>query len=346
MKILIIGPSWIGDMMISQSLYRTLKNKYPDALIDVMTVTWCKELLIRMSEINKILLMPLGHNILNIKKRWNIGYSLRSNKYDRSYILPNSFKSALIPFFANIPKRIGWRGEMRYGLINDIRILNKIAFPLMIHRYCALSYNKIDVKCSEDIPKPLLLPKIKVTKEEIAKIINIFNINTNKPIIGFCPGSEFGPAKCWPYYHYVTLAEILIKKGYQIILLGSIKDNLTGNKIYINIKKNMQYFCLNLIGKTRLEEAIIIIAYCKIIISNDSGLMHIAAALQKPLIALYGPSSPQFTPPLSHNAKIIRLIKGYQKIRKGNQNYGYHQSMINIHPQQVLEILIPLLTII
>ncbi|HAT3678177.1 TPA: ADP-heptose--LPS heptosyltransferase RfaF [Serratia marcescens] len=343
MKILVIGPSWVGDMMMSQSLYRTLKAKYPSAEIDVMAPAWCRPLLARMPEVNQALAMPLGHGALGLGERRRLGRALRANRYDRAYVLPNSFKSALVPFFADIPQRTGWRGEMRYGLLNDIRVLDKAAFPLMVQRYVALAYDKGRIQRADDLPQPLLWPQLQVSDEEIADTTAAFNLTDSRPIVGFCPGAEFGPAKRWPHYHYATLAQRLIENGYQIALFGSAKDHEAGEQIRAALQEDARDFCLNLAGKTQLEQAVILIAACRAVVSNDSGLMHVAAALNKPLIALYGPSSPDFTPPLSDKARVIRLISGYHKVRKGDAEQGYHQSLIDIQPQQVLDALTPLL---
>ncbi|CAM4347362.1 ADP-heptose--LPS heptosyltransferase RfaF [Serratia nematodiphila] len=343
MKILVIGPSWVGDMMMSQSLYRTLKAEYPSAEIDVMAPAWCRPLLARMPEVNQALAMPLGHGALGLGERRRLGRALRANRYDRAYVLPNSFKSALVPFFADIPQRIGWRGEMRYGLLNDVRVLDKTAFPLMVQRYVALAYDKGRVLRADDLPQPLLWPRLQVSDEEIADTTAAFNLTDSRPIVGFCPGAEFGPAKRWPHYHYAALAQRLIESGYQIALFGSAKDHEAGEQIRAALQDDARDFCLNLAGKTQLEQAVILIAACRAVVSNDSGLMHVAAALNKPLIALYGPSSPDFTPPLSDKARVIRLISGYHKVRKGDAEQGYHQSLIDIQPQQVLDALTPLL---
>ncbi|AYZ30860.1 ADP-heptose--LPS heptosyltransferase RfaF [Serratia sp. FDAARGOS_506] len=343
MKILVIGPSWVGDMMMSQSLYRTLKAEYPSAEIDVMAPAWCRPLLARMPEVNQALAMPLGHGALGLGERRRLGRALRANRYDRAYVLPNSFKSALVPFFADIPQRTGWRGEMRYGLLNDLRVLDKAAFPLMVQRYVALAYDKGRIQRADDLPQPLLWPRLQVNDAEIAETAAAFNLTDSRPIVGFCPGAEFGPAKRWPHYHYATLAQKLIESGYQIALFGSAKDHEAGEQIRAALQEDARDFCLNLAGKTQLEQAVILIASCRAVVSNDSGLMHVAAALNKPLIALYGPSSPDFTPPLSDKARVIRLISGYHKVRKGDAEQGYHQSLIDIQPQQVLDALTPLL---
>ncbi|AWH88681.1 ADP-heptose--LPS heptosyltransferase RfaF [Limnobaculum parvum] len=336
MKTLIIGPSWVGDMMMSQSLYRTLKAENPAVEIDVMAPAWCRPLLARMPEISQALPMPLGHGALAIGERRHLGKQLRQEQYQQAIVLPNSFKSALVPFFAQIPIRTGWRGEMRYGLLNDLRILDKAAFPLMVQRYVALAYNKQRISHAEDIPQPILWPQLHVSQTEIEVTAAEFNLNNSRPVIGFCPGAEFGPAKRWPHYHYATLANSLIPMGYQIALFGSEKDREAGEEIVHALPADLQHHCHNLAGSTQLDQAVILIAACNAVVSNDSGLMHIAAALNKPLVALYGPSSPDFTPPLTRDAKVIRLITGYHKVRKGNAQQGYHQSLIDIQPEQVL----------
>lgn len=343
MKILVIGPSWVGDMMMSQSLYRTLKAEYPEAEIDVMAPNWCRPLLERMPEVHDAIPMPLGHGSLGLAERYRLGHQLREREYDRAYVLPNSFKSALIPFFARIPLRIGWKGEMRYGLLNDLRPLDKSAFPRMVERYVALAYPATRVRRASDLPQPLCYPALQVREEEIAETAAAFNLTDHRPVIGFCPGAEFGPAKRWPHYHYAVLAQRLITQGYQIALFGSAKDHSAGEDIRQALAEESREYCLNLAGHTALDQAVTLIAACQAIVSNDSGLMHVAAALDKPLVALYGPSSPDFTPPLSPHAQVIRLISGYHKVRRGKGETGYHQSLIDITPDRVEQTLLALL---
>ncbi|STT82456.1 ADP-heptose-lipooligosaccharide heptosyltransferase II [Klebsiella pneumoniae] len=177
MKILVVGPSWVGDMMMSQSLYRTLRARYPQAIIDVMAPAWCRPLLSRMPEVNEAIPMLLGHGALAIGERRKLGHSLRERRYDRAYVLPNSFKSALVPFFANIPLRTGWRGEMRYGLLNDARVLDKDAWPLMVERYVALAYDNGVMRCAKDLPQPLLWPQLQVNEGEKSQACSAFNLS-------------------------------------------------------------------------------------------------------------------------------------------------------------------------
>ncbi|MGP1956203.1 MAG: ADP-heptose--LPS heptosyltransferase RfaF [Arsenophonus sp. NC-PE1-MAG3] len=344
MKILVIGPSWVGDMMMSQSLYRTLKTLHSDAEINVMAPDSCRLLLNKMPEVSHSILMPLDHGCLAINLRRQLAIHLRTQCYNKAYILPNSFKSALVPFFSQIPIRTGWRGEMRYWLLNDLRLLDEDAFPEMVQRYVALAYEKDSVNNVDEIPKPILWPQLFVTETEIVQSKYIFHIPEQLPIIGFCPGSEFGPAKRWPTYHYAKLAQLLLATHcYQLLIFGSQKDSHIGENIRQSLSIDCKQHCFNLVGKTTLEQAVNLLASCQAVVTNDSGLMHIAAALNRPLVALYGPSNPNFTPPLSNQVEIIRLITGYHKIRKGSTESGYHQSLIDIKPERVITALTKLL---
>ena len=338
MNILIIGPSWVGDMMMSHSLYQQLKIQYPSCNIDVMAPNWCKPLLARMPEVRKAIEMPLGHGSFELGTRYRLGKSLRE-QYDMAIILPNSLKSAIVPFFAKIAHRRGWKGESRYLLLNDLRN-NKRDYPMMVQRYVALAFEKNAVPKADDIP--VLKPYLTVEPAQQAETLKKFEKQTallgERPIIGFCPGAEFGPAKRWPHYHYAKLAEMLTTQGYAVELFGSAKDEPVGEEIRQSLPEELREFCVNLAGKTNLNEAVDLIANCTAVVTNDSGLMHIAAAVNCPLIALYGPTSPQYTPPLSDKATIIRLIEGgLIKVRKGDKEGGYHQSLIDITPEMALE---------
>lgn len=338
MNILVIGPSWVGDMMMSHSLYQQLKAQYPNCQIDVMAPDWCRPLLARMPEVRKAISMPIGHGSFSLCERYQLGKSLR-NQYDMAIVLPNSLKSAFVPLFAKIAKRRGWKGESRYFFLNDLRS-NKNDYPMMVQRYVALAFEKATVPTAQQLP--IAYPYLTTDSEQIeqtkAKFEKQLAYAENRPAIGFCPGAEFGPAKRWPHYHYATLAKMLIEQGYSVRLFGSKKDEAAGEQIRLALPENLQRYCLNLAGQTDLNQAVDLIADCKAVVSNDSGLMHIAAALNKPLVALYGPTSPQYTPPLSENVVIIRLIEGgLIKIRKGDGAEGYHQSLIDIEPQMVME---------
>ena len=159
MNILIVGPSWVGDMVMAQTLFQCLKQRHPECEIDVLAPEWSRPILERMPEVRKALSFPLGHGALELATRRKIGKSLKG-QYDQAILLPNSLKSALVPFFAGIPKRTGWRGEFRYGLLNDVRKLDKQRYPLMIERFMALAYAP-----GADLPKPYRAPICRLTRK-------------------------------------------------------------------------------------------------------------------------------------------------------------------------------------
>lgn len=334
-RILIIGPSWVGDMLMSQSLYRRLKAENPRCEIDVLAPEWCRGLLERMPEVANTIVMPVGHGQLQWGVRKRLAAMLQPRGYDQAIVLPNSLKSALVPWLAQIPERTGWLGEMRYFLLNDPRKLHQDRFPRMVERYVALGGPV--VRQAADLPA-ILPPQLRVSAVEQQAALAEFALPAER-LIGICPGAEFGPAKRWPDYHYATLASRLIAEGWNVVCFGSAKDAEVAEAIREQLPDEQQAAFYPLAGRTTLPQVVDLLAACAGVVTNDSGLMHVAAAVNTPLVALYGPTSPEFTPPLSDRAEIIRLIEGYLKIRKGDADAGYHQSLIDIQPERVLEAL-------
>ena len=327
-KILIIGPAWVGDMVMAQCLFKLLKQQDPFVTIDVLAPGWSMPLLARMPEVSDAMVMPMGHGEFGLLKRRCIGKNLRDKKYRQAIVLPNSFKSALIPWFAKIPKRTGWRGEMRYGLLNDLRVLDKNKYPLMIEQFMALG-----LPANASLPKPYPQPELNISDVSRDQAVLTFQLKTDRPVLALCPGAEFGPAKRWPEEHYAALANEKINAGWQVWLFGSAKDQSVTEKIMALTDQR----CVNLAGKTKLEEAIDLLSLARAVVSNDSGLMHIAAALQKPLIAVYGPTSSAFTPPLDEQAKIVSLSLTCQPCFQRTCPLQHHRCMRDLQPQRVLD---------
>lgn len=300
-RVLIIGPSWVGDMVMAQSLFKTIKQRFSDTCIDVLAPEWSRPLLSRMPEVNHSISMPVGHGQLMLKERYQLGKSLRG-KYNQAILLPNSLKSALVPAFANIPLRTGWRGEMRYGLVNDLRKLDKQRYPLMVERFVALAY-----ACNASLPRSLPYPELVVEEPNIAPLLEQFQLNTDRPVLVLCPGAEFGPAKRWPENHYAAVASEKIRQGWQVWVMGSEKDKSVSETIFNSLAQSEQPYCRLLAGNTRLGEAIDLMSLAGAVVSNDSGLMHIAAALNRPLVAVYGSTSPGFTPPLGDQVQTVSI---------------------------------------
>ncbi len=332
MKILVIGPAWVGDMVMAQTLFKLLKQRAPEVTIHVLAPMWTSPLLERMPEVSKVLALPIKHGALALRKRYVIGKHLRHEHYDQAIALPNSFKSALIPFWARIPCRIGWRGEMRYGLLNDRRILDKTKLPLMIERFAALGLDKNAV-----LPKELPWPKLEAKKLDDA-VLQKFGLNhaaLGNKILALCPGAEYGAAKRWPASYFAEVARAKLAAGWQVWLFGGNKDQA----IAAEIQQHTSNGCVDLTGKTSLAEVIDFLAIVSVVVSNDSGLMHIAASLERPLVVIYGSSSPKFTPPLTKDVSIISLNLPCSPCFKRECPFKHYNCLYEIKPQKILDIL-------
>ena len=329
MKILIVGPSWVGDAVMSQTLLKLLKEKRKSCSIDVLAPSWALPIFKRMKEVNTVIEMPFTHGDIKIKGRRKFASEIKKNNYDQAIILPNSFKSALIPFFADIDIRTGWRGEMRYFLINDLRKLNLEAYPKMIDRFCALAIDP-----DEELFQ-INLPYLQTNSQNISKLLFQYSINKGNKILALCPGAEFGPAKRWPTNFFSKVAQHYLDKDWVVLSLGSEKDALISKEIKENLQGNINNF-IDTVGKTKLEDTVDLLSVSSLVLTNDSGLMHIASAVEVPLLALFGPTSPEFTPPLGNKAATLRKIDGYLKDRVGDQPDGYHSSMVSIKPDEVI----------
>ncbi|CAH0534668.1 ADP-heptose--LPS heptosyltransferase 2 [Vibrio stylophorae] len=335
MKILVIGPSWVGDMVMSQSLYRELKRLHPNAQIDVMAPGWCKPILARMPEVNQAIEMPLGHGAFDLKTRYQLGKSLRQQGYSQAYVLPNSAKSALIPWFANIPTRTGWKGEMRYGLLNDLRPNRKV-FQYMVERYVALAHSKDTMLATVHL-ETCLTPLLTSTTEQQQQAMQAHQLSDERPTLGLCPGAEFGPAKRWPEQHYAAVARDAIEHGKQVWLFGSAKDRPVCDAIRNQLTPEQQTHCVNLAGQTSLIEAVDLIAHCEQVVSNDSGLMHVAAAVGCQLVGVYGSSSPKYTPPLAKEFAMVHTDIECRPCFKRECPYGHLKCLTELEPQRVIE---------
>jgi heptosyltransferase-2 len=327
-KILVIAPSWVGDNMLMQPMLMRLKQRHPDSQIDVLAPPWTAGLLHAMPEVSKVLINPFPHGALQLRKRYALGKELRVANYQQVLVLPNSFKSALVAFFANIPLRTGFVGESRYGLLNDIRKLDKEKLPLMVERFSQLAE-----KPKGEIPRPLSSPKLHVSAKQCRDILHKFNLTLDNSITAFCPGAEYGAAKRWPTTYFADIARRLHRRGVVVVLIGSGKDR----EVAEEINRLAGGRCHNFCGRTDLSEAIALLACAENVISNDSGLMHLAAALDRPMIALFGSSSPQFTPPLSPLAHVVQFPIECSPCFKRECPLGHFDCMRQLTPDRVWE---------
>jgi heptosyltransferase-2 len=325
-KILIIGPSWVGDTMLMQPMLKRLKQRYPDSRIDILAPPWTADLLRMIPEVSEVVINPFPHGALQLAARYRFGKRLRAAFYGQAIVLPNSFKSALVPFFAHIPLRTGYTGEFRYGLLNDARKLNKRRLPLMVGRFAQLAEDS-----GKEAPLPLANPRLQITGAQRDAVLKKLELAPDKPVAVFCPGAEYGPAKRWPAAYFAELAQRLQQHGYEVWLIGSARDRDEAEKIVA--LGNAQ--CRNLCGNTGLSDAIALLSCAKLVVSNDSGLMHLAAALDIPMLALFGSSSPQFTPPLSAHAKVLKLDLRCSPCFKRECPLGHFNCMMQLTPDLV-----------
>ena len=333
MRILIVGPSWVGDMVMAQTLFQCLKQRHPQCQIDVLAPEWSRPILERMPEVRTALSFPLGHGALELATRRRIGKSLKG-QYDQAILLPNSLKSALVPFFAGIPKRTGWRGEFRYGLLNDVRTLDKQKYPLMIERFMALAYDK-----DAELPRPYPKPALRIEPASRDAALAKFGLSLDRPVLALCPGAEFGESKRWPSEHYASVAEAKIREGWQVWLFGSKNDHAVGESIRERLIPGLREESTNLSGGTSLAEAIDLLSCADGVVSNDSGLMHVAAALNRPLVAVYGSTSPGFTPPLADQVEIVQLGIECSPCFERTCRFGHYNCLRLLEPDSVIRAL-------
>ena len=330
MRILVIAPSWVGDAVLSHPLLVRLKERDPSATIDVLAPSWAQAVYRRMAEVSRTLALPFGHGELKLGERRAFGRSL--DAYDEAIVLPNSWKSALVPFHAKIPKRTGYRGEFRYGVLNDVRRLDEQALPLIVERYAALAQ-----PAGEALRRPLPEPRLVVGPGTRAATVAKFGLDLSRPVAAFAPGAEYGPAKRWPASHFAELGRVLVDRGDQVWLFGSGKDA----EITREISTALGGRSVDLAGRTTLDEAIDLLSLAARVVTNDSGLMHVAAALERPMAALFGSSSPAFTPPLSRHARVITLKLSCSPCFARVCPLGHTNCLVQLEPARVLASLEP-----
>lgn len=283
-RLLVVAPNWIGDALMAQPLLARLRAKSPQVRIDVLAPAWVAPVFRRMPEVAGVIETAFEHGRLRLRERWRLARTLKALGYDQSIVLPNSFKSALVPFLADIPVRSGYVGESRYGLLNLLYRKRPGREPMAMH------YARLSERPGSPVPEPLPDPRLAADAATVEATQRRFGLEG--AYAALCPGAEYGPAKRWPYF-----AELSHRLEMPVVALGGPKDREHAAGISGR----------NLAGETTLDEAIDLIAGAAVVVSNDSGLMHVAAALGRPQVALFGSSSPRHTPPLSASARVLWL---------------------------------------
>jgi heptosyltransferase-2 len=293
-KVLIVGPSWVGDMVMAQSLYRQLCQDRPSTVLHVIAPSWSLPIIARMPEVTRGIELVVAHREFGFGKRRTLGRALQAEHYSQAIILPRSWKAALVPYFARIPRRTGFRGEWRYGLVNDMRLFDPVVLSQTVKRFVALGIE------SGQLPAEILAPALKFDEGRAAMLADRHGLDLGKLAVAMMPGAEYGPAKRWPVEQFAELAARLDADGVEVWVLGSLSEYALGEAIVERAPA-----ARNLCGATELTDVIDLLAAARAAVTNDSGLMHIAAAVRTRVIALYGSTTPAFTPPLSDQASII-----------------------------------------
>ncbi len=313
-------------MVMIEPLLALLKNRQPAPVIDVLAPAWSRPLLERMAQVRRAIDLPIGHGALALGERWRIGRALRG-QYRQAIVLPGSWKSALIPFFARTPIRTGFVRELRYGVLNDTRRLDKRALPMTVQRFAALGLDPATA-----LPRRLV-PALQSNPQTVADTLHALGLDAAAaPVLALCPGAEYGPAKRWPAEHFAAVARHYRALGWQVWLLGSAKDA----PVTAAVNAAADDGCVDLAGRTNLGQACDLIASADLVVSNDSGLMHVAAAFGRPLIAVYGSSDPGFTPPLSDRARVLSLKLDCSPCFRRECPLGHLHCLNDLAPAQVL----------
>ena len=319
---LVIAPQWIGDAVMSEPLLALLAARGEQ--LSVAALPWVAPVYRAMPQVGAVLEWPFAHGRLDWTLRRRIARDLRC-QFDHAYVLPNSLKAALIPFFARIPQRHGYLGEARYLLLNQ-RLRNRAGRPPMVEFYLALAGE----------PRgPAPAPRLKVDATARQSATQHAGVAEGGYWV-FAPGAEYGPAKCWPATHYAELARALFRRdGAPVLLLGSAKEAA----LCETIAAAAAPACRVLAGKTQLHEALALIASARGVVSNDSGLMHVAAAFGVPQVAVFGSTSPLHTPPRNPRAQVLWL-KDELKLDcapcfERSCRFGHTRCLVEVAPPRV-----------
>ena len=318
-KILIIAPQWMGDAVMTHSLIQLVAKKNT---VDVLCVSWLEPIYQRMQNVDNVITLPLQHGKLQLKLYWQIAKKIK-NQYDQCIVIPRKLKSAIIPWLAGIPKRTGYFGESRYWFIND-RITADPRHTLWVQKVCAL----FDKKSADDnnYPNPQLTTNSSNQKKWQKELKQ-----GGKQLVALMPGASYGVSKQWSMEHFKEVVE-LGKNDYSFVVLGGESERKMGDAILQGVDATGH----NLSGKTSLYDAVDILSISDFCITNDSGLMHVAAATQCFVKALYGSSSPDYTPPLTNKKQIYSDTLDCKPCFKRTCSYGHYDCWKKITAERVL----------
>lgn len=334
MKTLIVAPNWIGDAVMAQPLLALLRAQRPDGVIDALCPPHIAPVFSAMAEVDSIVTAANVHGRLDLPGRWRLAGRLRRAGYDRAIVLPNSAKSALVPRLAGIPQRIGYRGEARGLLLNRMPAepARGDTRPPMVEHYARLAF-----EAGAPLADPIPDPRLTITPAQAAAARERLALPAGAPLFALCPGAEYGPAKRWPARHFAALAGLLLEDWPQatVVALGGPKDRPVGDEIAALAAAPVRNLC----GETSLTEAMALLAQATGVAANDSGLMHVTAAFDRPMVALFGSSDPRHTPPRSQLARVLWLHLDCSPCFQRQCPLGHLDCLNRIEPRQALQAL-------
>lgn len=341
-KILIIAPSWLGDTIMSHSLLQLLAAK--DNVLHVMATSWVQDILYRMPEVNCVIPSPFEHGVFDWYLRKKVAQRLKQENYKQVILLTNSWKSALVPYLANIPLRTGWLGEYRWLLLNDIKYFSSQKLKLMVQRFNLLAYASNTSVLDIALPEPKLNIDFKLQQN----LLNKFSL-TKKPqqkIVAIAVGAAYGPSKRWPLIYYINIISYLLERDFQVYLFGTKTELNAHNIMQQHFTCHGKVYNLhNFINKLNLLETVDLLGMADLFIGNDSGLLHLAAALNIAVIGIYGSTSSKFAPPLTKKSKIFDLEFDCKPCRQRECPLNNLQCLHNITPLTVITAIKELLNI-
>ena len=273
----------------------------------------------RMAGVASVQRIGTNHGVLGLGERLRVGRRLRRMGFDQAIVLPGSFKSALTPLFAGIPRRTGWRGEFRYGVLNDARKLDASRWPRLVDRFAALA------------GVAPATPRLAADPAAREHLLARHGLHTEGPVVALCPGAEYGPAKRWPVEHFAALARKCAEAGAEVWIVGSAKERALGDAIRVS----SGHVAVNLAGRTSLLEAVDLLSAASAVVANDSGLLHVAAALDVPVAAVYGSTSPDFTPPLGTRTVALQRELGCRPCFRRECPLGHTDCLRGLAPAEV-----------
>ena len=332
-NILIVAPAWVGDMVMAHCLVQVLVARHQSSRgapnIHLLAPTATAPLGTRMPGVSETHTLDVAHGELALGRRRRQARAM-SGRFDQAIVLPNSFKSALVPWWARIPIRTGWHGEARFGVVNDRRRLDPTRYPLMIERFMALGLDP-----ASDLPQTHPLPRLQADSENVERLLGAHELSVAGGVTVLCPGAEYGPAKRWPASHFAQVARHAVAEGHQVWLIGSSLDR----DVCVEIEGQVGAGVVNLAGATTLLDAVDLISRADRVVSNDSGLMHVACALGRSVVALFGSTSPAFTPPLGPAATVVQEDLDCSPCFQRECPLGHLRCLNDLSAERVIEVL-------